>query len=406
MRRIGIFGGSFNPPHLGHLLAAHEMQKILNLDKVILIPAGIPPHKQLAEDSPNNEMRLALTKTIIENEPGLEVSDIELIRDGASYTADTLLELHKIYPDDELYLLMGTDMFLSFHTWSRPELISSLAYICLALRETPTKKVLAEIEKQANYIRENYNSRVIRIFNDYLEMSSTLIRRMISFQCAETYLKPKEYDLIIQNQLYSCGINLKNLSFDELCIRSLSLHKENRRPHVIGCSETARALAKLWGADPVLAERAGILHDITKALDKSAHLALCKKYGIQLRPFEVENEKLLHSKSGAAVALNVFGECQEIADAIYWHTTGKANMTLLEKIIYLADYMEPNRNFEGVEVLRKYAWSDIDRAMLLAFEMSVDILESKGKVVDDNSREARDFMRVQLGEDASINGKE
>ncbi len=402
MGRIGIFGGSFNPPHKGHLLAVQEQRRVLQLDKVILIPAGMPPHKQLAQGSPSGEMRLAMTKALVAEDPALTVSDIELKRQGNSYTADTLLSLHAQYPIDELFLLMGTDMFLSFHTWSRPEVICRLATICLALRQTPSKKEMQFIFEQSEFLRCNYGAKVLQIQNDYVEMSSTTVRRMLRFDCAEAYLTSGVLKLIYDNDLYGTNTSLKKLPFEKLCICSLSLHKEARRPHAVGCCETAQALAKRWGADVQLAARAGILHDITKALDKPAHLALCKKYEISLRPFEVENEKLLHAKSGAAVAKGVFGEAPEVVDAIFWHTTGKANMTLLEKIIYLADYMEPNRDFDGVEELRAYAWTDIDRAMLRAFEMSVEVLESRGRVVDVNSREALDYMRLQYGKQINI----
>lgn len=399
MARIGIFGGSFNPPHRGHLLAAQEQRRLLNLDKVLLIPAGIPPHKQLAEGSPDSEMRLAMTKALIEGDSTLEVSDIELRREGASYTADTLLALREQYPGDELFLLMGTDMFLSFHTWSRPEIICGLAAICLALREKPSKKEAAELDAQTQRLQESYGAKVYRIENRYEDMSSTLIRRMLCFHCAEGYLTADVLSLIYENGLYDTNVNLRELPFEALCARALSLHNDGRKPHVVGCCETARALAERWGADPVLAARAGILHDVTKALDKPAHLALCRKYGIALRPFEVDNDKLLHAKSGAAVAKGVFGECPQVVDAIFWHTTGKADMHLLEKILYLADYMEPNRDFEGVEELRDYAFTNLDRAMLRAFEMSVELLESRGKAIDVNSREALEFMRKQLRED-------
>ena len=396
MARIGIFGGSFNPPHRGHLLAAREQKRLLNLDRVILIPAGIPPHKLLTDNSPDSSFRLSMTEALTCHDPDLTVSDIELKREGASYTADTLAAISAAHPEDELFLLMGTDMFLSLHTWSRPRVICRYATICLAIREKPSKKDEQEIEEQTERLIRDYGARVERIENEYEEMSSTLIRRMLQFDCAEYYLTPEVLDIIKSNALYGTGDDLKNLPFDELCVRSLALHKEKRRPHVIGCCETARELAERWGADPDLAARAGILHDITKALDKPAHLALCKKYGTVLRDFEVENEKLLHSKSGAAVAGGVFGECPEVVSAIYWHTTGKADMTLLEKIVYMADYMEPNREFEGVEVLRELAWTDLDRAMLYAFQLSVDILEQRGKAVDEHSLQALEFMKRQL----------
>ncbi len=397
MARVGIFGGSFNPPHRGHLLAAREQKRLLGLDRVILIPALIPPHKQLTDGSPDADDRLAMTEALVSGDPGLTVSDIELRRIGPSYTADTLAALHERMPDDELFLLMGTDMFLSFHTWSRPEVICRYATICLAVREKPSKKDEAEIQAQTELLRRRYGARVERVDNEFEEMSSTLIRRMLQFDCAEGYLTAEVLDYILRRGLYGTDLPMKNLPYDELCLRSLALHKETRRAHVIGCSETARDLALKWGADPALAARAGILHDITKALDKPAHLALCKKYGTVLRGFEVENEKLLHSKSGAAVAGGVFGECPEVVSAIFWHTTGKADMTLLEKIIYMADYMEPNRDFDGVQTLRELAWTDLDRAMLAAFQLSVDILLARGKAVDEHSLQALEYMKQQLG---------
>ena len=397
MARIGIFGGTFNPPHRGHLLAAREQKRLLGLDEVILIPALIPPHKQIADNSPDPEYRLAMTEALVQNDPALTVSDIELRRVGPSYTADTLAAIHAQRPDDELFLLMGTDMFLSFHTWSRPQVICRYATICLAIRETPSEEEEAQILAQTQMLRQSFGARVERIDNKYEEMSSTLIRRMLQFDCAESYLTDEVLSIIRENRLYGTDLPMKNLPFDVLCERSLALHKEKRRAHVLGCSETAKGLAERWGADPVLAARAGILHDITKALDKPAHLALCKKYGTVLRGFEIENEKLLHSKSGAAVAGGVFGECPEVVSAIYWHTTGKANMTLLEKIVYMADYMEPNREFEGVEELRALAWTDLDRAMLRAFEISVQMLEQRGRRVDEHSRQALEFMQKQLG---------
>ncbi len=393
MAGVGIYGGSFNPPHKGHLLAAQEQKRLLNLDRVILIPAGLPPHKQLAEGSPTAQQRLALTQTLVANSPGLCVSDMELRREGESYTADTLRELHDRFPEDELFLLVGTDSFLSLHTWSRPELICRYATICLAARQDSSAEEKESIRLQTQYLTLRFGAKILQIPNEFKEISSTTVRRMLCFDCAEAYLTPEVLELIRRNGFYGTNVNRKNLSFEELRDQSLALHKKSRRAHVQGCCDTARALAERWGADPGLAERAGILHDITKALDKKAHLALCEKYKMVLRPFEVENDKLLHSKSGAAVAGGVFGECQEVVDAIYWHTTGKADMTLLEKIIYLADYMEPNREFDGVEELRYFAWTDLDRAMLRSFEMSVEVLEARGKQVDVYSRQALDYMQ-------------
>ena len=133
--KIGIYGGSFNPPHLGHLAAAEGAARYLKLDKLVLIPAGDPPHKALSPDAPSGAHRFAMTRMLGEQAAfdtgiSVEVSDMELTREGKSYTADTVRLLRAQYPDDELWLLMGTDMFLTFQSWYRPEEIVRYAGIC------------------------------------------------------------------------------------------------------------------------------------------------------------------------------------------------------------------------------------------------------------------------------------
>ena len=126
MMKIGIYGGTFNPPHTGHLHAAKQAVQILDLDKLLLIPDRIAPHKEIPAGSPVPQQRLEMLRIAAAGEPKMEVSDIELKREGASYSYLTVEALREIYPDAELYLLMGTDMFLSFDTWMNPERITRL----------------------------------------------------------------------------------------------------------------------------------------------------------------------------------------------------------------------------------------------------------------------------------------
>lgn len=131
--KIGIYGGTFNPPHLGHLAAARTALDALKLDKLILMPAAVPPHKVLPENSPAQEHRLAMVERMADamERPGaVEVSTLELEREGKSYTSDTLEAIHRQYPEAELWLLMGTDMFLTLHLWHEPGTILRLAGIC------------------------------------------------------------------------------------------------------------------------------------------------------------------------------------------------------------------------------------------------------------------------------------
>ena len=186
--------------------------------------------------------------------------------------------------------------------------------------------------------------------------------------------------------------NYRNLTDDQLEEAVVKLLKANRVAHVLGCRDTALALAKRWGAVEKDAIRAALLHDITKALNDALQLTLCEKYGIILSAFSSQNPKTLHALTGSLVAERIFGENQAVVDAIASHTTGKANMNTLEKIIYVADYMEPNRKFEGVERLRELAFADLDQALKLGLEMTLSVLKEQGSAISPESQEALAFL--------------
>ncbi len=194
---------------------------------------------------------------------------------------------------------------------------------------------------------------------------------------------------------FFCTAQCKDLTDEALVQTVMGLLKESRIPHVIGCAQTARELAEIWGADPRDAWRAGILHDVTKALGEQAQRQLCNCYGLQVEPFQWANHKLLHQLTGAEVAARVFGEKPEICLAIRTHTTGCAGMNTLQKIIYIADYMEPNRDFEGVDALRSLAKTDLDAAMCMGLEMTVRLLEKQGSAVCPDSLAALMEMKKE-----------
>ena len=184
----------------------------------------------------------------------------------------------------------------------------------------------------------------------------------------------------------------RNLPLDQLEQVVVSLLKPGRVRHVLGCRDAAVELAARWGADLTDAARAGLLHDITKALDGPLQLTLCKEYGILLDEFSSRNPKTLHALTGSLVAQRIFGEKQAVVDAIRSHTTGKANMNTLEKIIYVADYMEPNRNFEGVEQMRYLAYTDLNEALKMGLTMTLKMLQDQGREISPESQEALDYL--------------
>ena len=389
MVKIGIYGGTFNPPHTGHMHAARQAVQILGLDKLLLIPDRIAPHKKIPAGSPTPEQRLQMLRIAAAGEPKMEVSDIELKREGASFTYLTVEALREMYPDAELTLLMGTDMFLSFETWKHPERITKNATLAVLYRGEKGEKASIEAQKKRF---EAQGAKVELVENQVLSISSTQLRRLIAFRCADEFLPSGVDAYIRENGLYDTDADWKNLPMERLEPIVLSLLNPNRINHVLGCRDTAVELAKHWGANETDAARAGILHDITKALDGPLQLTLCREYGTILDEFGYKYPKTLHALTGSLVAERIFGEGQAVVSAICHHTTGKAGMTLLEKIIYVADYMEPCRNFPGVEKLRELAFSDIDAALKLGLEMTLQHLKNLGDEVSPASREALEYL--------------
>ena len=394
--KIGIYGGTFNPPHLGHMAAAQTAIAALNLDKLLLVPAAMPPHKALPQGTPAPEHRLAMVEKMADamRLPAVEVCPIELHRQGPSYTSDTLEEIRAQYPGAELCLLVGTDMFLTLHLWHQPEEIFRLAGVCAFGRtERDGEAVFAP---QRDYLAHTFGARLTTItLPGLVDISSTRLRELLGRGEGREYLLPAVYGYILMNRLYGTSADLKHLELPELRACSYSMMRAKRVPHVIGVEEEAAKLALRWGADPVLARRAGVLHDCTKYLELPEQLELCQTYGVELDELERQAVKLLHAKTGACIARAVFGEPDAVYQAIFWHTTAKADMTTLEKILYVADYMEPNRDFEGVERLRKLAYEDLDKALLLGVEMTIQEMEEKKRVIHPKTIQARDYLREQ-----------
>lgn len=384
--KIAIYGGSFNPPHLGHAEAARAVREELEPDKFYIIPTKLPPHKELEEGSPGAEERMELCRLAFGDIPGVELSDIEMRREGRSYSADTLDLLREKHPGADFYLAIGTDMFLSFREWYRYQHILDCCTLAVLSREEDDGD---EIRAFAEELRQG-GARVLILKHEPLPMSSSEIRACLRQGLGSDMLPEKVYARIIKTRDYDA---LPELHWLREQVRDFLT--EQRMAHSLGCEGEAVSLARRWGEDPEKAATAGILHDITKKLSYDEQLKLCEKYGIILESGERDAPKLLHARTGAALARDLFGVPDDVYDAIRWHTTGKADMTLLEKILYLADYIEPTRDFPGVDGLRKLAYEDIDAAMALGLEMSLEDIRAKGAEPFHDTAEAYEWYRAK-----------
>ena len=391
--RIGIFGGTFNPPHNGHVTLARAAVTQLGLDKILIVPACVPPHKPLPSGVTAGQRYDMAALMAAPVGRCAEASDMELHRTGKSYTSDTLVQLQE-YPDAELWLLMGSDMFLSLHTWHEPETICRIARIA-AFRRVE-EDIRAAMERQKQLLERQYQAQVTLLENpELIELSSTDVRAALAEGRGSGLVPAAVWGYIQREHLYGTSTDLKHLTPDALRPIAMSYLKPKRMAHVLGTEATAVKLAKQYGADETEARVAALLHDCTKKLDMDQQMALCRQYGLELDELEQQALKLLHSRTGAAIARDVFSVSDAVYSAIRFHTTGKPHMTLLEKILYLADYMEPTRDFDGVEHLREVVRQDLDQGLLLGLTMTIEEMREMGNPIHHLTLDAQRYLIEQ-----------
>ncbi len=193
-QRIGVFGGSFDPPHHGHLALAEWARLELSLDQVVFVPAGTPPHKAAAGLSAVHH-RVAMTRLAVRGNPAFTVSTIEARRGGPSYTADTVRTLAAVWPDVRLHLIMGADMFATFDRWREPGDIAARAVLVVAGRPGSRRRVLSREAKRG--------LGVVWLSNPGLEVSSSALRERAAAGRSSRYLVPQAVErYITRHQLY------------------------------------------------------------------------------------------------------------------------------------------------------------------------------------------------------------
>lgn len=196
--KITVFGGTFNPIHNGHLNIVDAVLSRLCPDKLIIMPTGTPPHKQ-AQRLVSDDDRLTMLKLAVSDRENVEVSDYEIKKEGKSYTVLTLEHLKELYPDDELYFVMGSDMLSSFLNWYRPERIMELAtLVCISRSEEEKQK-----DKQSAERIASVGGKCILVECEAVEVSSTEVRNLISTDSDISKLVPKSVEeYIIERGLY------------------------------------------------------------------------------------------------------------------------------------------------------------------------------------------------------------
>lgn len=371
MKKKGILGGTFDPIHLAHEQMGLAAMRELSLDEIVVMPTGNQYLKTVHSHVTRAKHREAMVKLAIQDVPGFTYSDMEILRGGYTYTADTLRELIHREPDTQWYYILGADSLHGMRRWFAPEVICRHAELVAAARREQMKP--EQMEEDIAYLKERYGARIHTLILDPLPASSTQIRKEIrEGRLPHPYLKPAVNEYIREHGLYGPQRS------EEEILASLKVRlKPSRYQHTLGVAETAVKLAESLGTvSPEKARLAGVLHD-------------CGKY---------EGDALTHAPLGAVIAREDYGITDEdILSAIRWHTTGRPAMTDLEKIIFVADYIEPGRDrAPRLEMLRKLAFTDLDKTIVCILEDTLSYLRNCGAFIDDSSLQTYNYYHQKI----------
>lgn len=368
--KIAIMGGTFDPIHIGHLVTAEAVRHEFNIDQVLFVPTGNPPHKA-GMGITSAEHRYLMTVLATAANAHFSVSRIEIDREGATYTVDTIKELSRMYgADTKLYFITGADAVHEILTWKNPE---ELLQLCTFVAVTRPGYQKQELLNHVENLRVQYHSSIKFLEVPALAISSSDIRRRVKEDSPIKYLVTGE----VENYIYKHQLYTHPVSFNQQLVSKMNAYvKERLSPgrykHTQGVVEMAMELANRHHIDGDKVFIAALFHDIGKELAQEECLRLCEKYHVSIDEFERENPHLLHGKVGAILLERDWGVTDpSILNSIRYHTIGRPDMTDLEKIIYLADMIERGRKpYPALEQIRRLAKHDLNKAMYTALASS------------------------------------
>lgn len=387
IKRIAVMGGTFDPIHYGHLVAAEAVRDQYNIERVIFMPTGHPPHKKDRKIT-DPEHRYLMSILATETNPYFFVSRVEIDREGYTYTIDTIKELKNIYgKDTEIFFITGADAFLEILTWKRSdELLTLCNFIAATRPEYDKDELIAGIEK----IKGDYASRFHFIDIPALSISSTDIRQRVETGRTIKYLLPEA----VEQHIYKYGLYHEQGKEEANQLEMIKDYvKRNLSPkrmqHTMGVVDMAKELGKAYNCTSHKCEMAALLHDIAKEIKGEERQRLCQELCIDLDSFS-QFPQVLHGFLGAEMAKAQFGITdEEILDAIRYHTTGRQQMSLLEKIIFIADYIEEGRSsIPSILEARKEVFNNLDTSVLISLESTMRYLENKGVKIHPLTMEA------------------
>ena len=389
MSRIGVMGGSFDPIHNGHLALAEKAALQFELDKVLFVTSGNPPHKK-GRVLLDAQMRHKMVSIAIENYNKFEPCDFEVNREAYSYTVDTLQYLKKQNKDAELFLIIGADSFHDLRKWHKPRTICELCTLLVYPREG------YDIEKDLEEIKKEYYCRAEIIKAGNIDISSTMLRKLLKKRQNVAGLVPRKVlKVIVRNDFYTSD-------YGPIESRVKARLKPERYKHSTNVAAKAVELAKRYGVDTKKAYLAGIVHDCAKNMSLEQMRMKCVDYDIELDEFEQKNPGLMHAKVGERVAQIELGiRDKEVLAAVKWHTLGHPGMGDLEKIIFVADMIEDGRSFTGVDELRRTAFENLDDGVEACIKATINFNTTHNREIHPMAYEVLKWLEEKKAAEAA-----
>ena len=382
---LALFGGTFDPIHNGHLAIAEEVYRLFHLNKLLFVPAGDPPHK--FGEITNSKHRMQMILHAIAGYPQFDVSSYELNRMGKSYTIDTVNYYKSILPKkSKLYFILGADSLENITSWKNyEELLTACEFVCV------TRPGESDTIKTVKRLAKRYDATIHLLDSINLQISSTEIRRRMNNGLSpNAYVQHRVLDYAKETGLYGFDLSLSNSRFEEIKHILAQEMSSHRFKHTLGTIIEAEKLAAHYGVNLTKARFAALLHDSAKEYSSAKKLFLCKEWNIPLDDTLLTAIDITHGMLGAESAKRNFNiQDEEILNAVRFHTTGRKNMSMLDKIIMLADYIEPYRqDYEPLEEIRKYAYIDINKALSIGINSTNNDLINSGRQVHVNALDA------------------
>ena len=397
--RIAILGGSFNPPHIGHLILADTVCTQLGYDRVFFIPVFSPPHKEM-KHAASPAHRLAMVQEMAKVDSRFAAESCEIDRAGISYTYDTVCFLEEKYKDvltDKIGVVMGQDLAQDFGKWEQAAALAEKACLILAVRPTEMRNKAFENQPKGAYAHHESEFSIehyphVVLTNPEVAISSTDIRSRIVHGDAWQYLVSRSvYDYIREQKLYGYGLLERVQAFAK---ENLS---EKRYEHSVRVGETAAEMCRIYGEDPYKGMLTGVAHDICKEIKGEEMLALAEKDGKPITELERGKLTLLHGRAAAIKMREDFGVTDEdVLEAIANHTFGGEHIGNLAKIVFVADKIEPGRPQSTDEYRANLFAKPLNEMTLSVVQENIDYLGARGKLVADVSLRFRDELKEMI----------